>query len=232
MALILHIETATAVCSAALSRGSDVVAIRETEGLVHGEMLAVFIRDLLAEAGCRPSDLDAVSVSTGPGSYTGLRVGLSTAKGLAFGLDIPLLAIPTTEALALATAAGNPGHWVLACIDARRLEVYAALYAPDGGCLREATPVILNETDGSEWLGEAVTPVLACGDGAAKTANLWSDYGVQDARIRCSARHLTAPALMRWEAGQWADLDQLEPDYVKPARVTTPSGSSFPVTRS
>jgi tRNA threonylcarbamoyladenosine biosynthesis protein TsaB len=223
MALILHLETATGVCAAALARDGSVLSLRETDqGLVHGERLAPLIEEILTETGASPRQLSAIAVSIGPGSYTGLRVGLSTAKGMAMGLGIPLIAVPTLEALAEGTLLAFPGHWVMPAIDARRLEVYAALFDHRGRQVREPQPLILDQTEAHSWLPEGRGSVLSCGDGAAKVPAVWSGTEVVDSGIRCSAAHLVAPAWRSWQEGRFADLTLLEPAYLKPAHVTKP----------
>jgi len=226
MALILHLETATAVCSAALARDGVLLALRETDqGLVHGERLTPFIEEIFMEAGASPWDLAAIAVSIGPGSYTGLRVGLSTAKGMALGLDLPLISVSTLEALAEGTLLAFPGHWVMPAIDARRLEVYAALFDPAGRLVHEPQPLILDQTEALAWLPEDAEAVLSCGDGAAKVPAAWPGAEVTDSGIRCSATHLLAPAWRSWQEGRFADLTLLEPVYLKPAHVTSPAKS-------
>jgi tRNA threonylcarbamoyladenosine biosynthesis protein TsaB len=223
MPLILHLETATSVCSVALSRGSSLLGMRETsEGMVHGERLAVYIHELLEEKGVAPADLDAISISIGPGSYTGLRVGLSTAKGMAFGLDIPIITLSTLDILARASRKENDANWHLAAIDARRNEVYALSTGPEGAIYRGPEPLILDVDDVFKWLPDHSASIRVSGDGASKVIRLWGAYGVIDSGIRCSARHMPEMALACWESRQFADLVFVEPDYLKPANVTTP----------
>lgn len=224
MALILHLETATAVCSAALARDGELIAIEESaEGLVHGEMLAVYIDRILQRTGLMPRDLDAVAVSAGPGSYTGLRVGLSTAKGMCYALRIPLISIPTLEALAAALRQEAPGTWQLAAIDARRQEVYALLADPQGNVVRGPEPLILDQTPAAEWLPAESTMPRIGGDGAEKVIGHWAfPKEVAGGTLRCSARHLVMPACARWDSKDFADLAYAEPVYLKPANVTEP----------
>ena len=131
MAHILTIDTATTACSVALVKDGTVQALRESnEGLNHSVLLAPYIDALLHEHRLEVRDLDAIAVSMGPGSYTGLRIGVSTAKGLCFGAGIPLIAVPTLRALARSVA-DRTGEDALYCpmLDARRMEVYTALFA-------------------------------------------------------------------------------------------------------
>jgi tRNA threonylcarbamoyladenosine biosynthesis protein TsaB len=136
--MILCIETATSVCSAALCDETRVISVAEAApGMSHSAMLTVIIRDLLKEASVTAGQLDAISVSKGPGSYTGLRIGVSVAKGIAYGAGIPLIGINTLTAMFHGFLALNPlpeGSGMLLCpmIDARRMEVYNALFSADG----------------------------------------------------------------------------------------------------
>src|SRR6185312_4258464 len=131
MATILNIETATAACSVAVARNGTIIAHEESnEGNVHAERLAVYVDSAIKKSGITFSALDAVAVGSGPGSYTGLRIGTATAKGLCYALDKPLIAVPTLKAMAMAAAKKLNRADVLYCpmIDARRLEVYTALF--------------------------------------------------------------------------------------------------------
>ncbi len=131
MGIILNIETATSACSVALAKDGAVIAAEETtEGLAHAEKLTLFIKNLMERVSMPLSALDAIAVGTGPGSYTGLRIGTATAKGLCYALDKPLIAVPTLKAMAMGAAKKINRTDVLYCpmIDARRLEVYTALY--------------------------------------------------------------------------------------------------------
>ena len=154
---IILIETSTSLCSTALlEEGRIVASRRSSEPRAHAAMTAPFVKELLDERGLRVSDCDAVCLSMGPGSYTGLRVGSSTAKGLCFGGGIPLLAVSTLDVLvAQAAAAGLPDgcRYIVPMIDARRMEVYTAVYSADGERLTEIAPVVV---DGAEALFGAV----------------------------------------------------------------------------
>ncbi len=228
MALILLIETATANCSAALARDGVVLSERSSDdGYVHAELLAVFIQECLDEVKVKASDLEAIGVSIGPGSYTGLRVGLSTAKGLAYGLQIPILPIPTLEALARTAAAHHPEAYAwFSAIDARRAEVY--LYRKGPGDAQGPSPVILDTTPWTTWLDSPVGEVVVSGDGASKVVDWWAIPGVKDCGIRCAARHLMELAEELYEQGNWEDIAYLEPQYLKPPNVTIPKSPVLP----
>jgi tRNA threonylcarbamoyladenosine biosynthesis protein TsaB len=149
---LLHIETATKVCSVAISDNGVVLALKEAseDAYIHSESLTLFIEEVLAEARITLNDLSAISVSAGPGSYTGLRIGLSTAKGLCFALNIPLISINTLDALYHLIE--NNALNIIPLLDARRMEVYAKIYAGNGEILEELDAVILNETSFSSIL--------------------------------------------------------------------------------
>ncbi|MBN3034553.1 MAG: tRNA (adenosine(37)-N6)-threonylcarbamoyltransferase complex dimerization subunit type 1 TsaB [Bacteroidales bacterium] len=178
MPLILHIETATPVCSVALSSGDTVLAERVSERMnAHSEMLTPYIRDVMKEKGMEFKALDAVTVSCGPGSYTGLRIGVSAAKGLCYALNKPLIALGTLECLAaeaLTTGLIPENEWdkSLLCpmIDARRMEVYSALYDCDGKEVREVRAEIIERDTFSGFL--ANTHLYFFGTGATKCRNL------------------------------------------------------------
>jgi tRNA threonylcarbamoyladenosine biosynthesis protein TsaB len=171
LALILNIETATEVCSVALARDGKLLSIRESGGgYTHAENITVFINEIVSEAEISLNDIDAVSVSKGPGSYTGLRIGVSTAKGLCFALNKPLLAINTLLSLAnnFQTSNLKPQTPNLLCpmLDARRMEVYCAVY---DSALYEVMPtaaVIIDENSFAEIL--KTNAVYFFGNGALK----------------------------------------------------------------
>ena len=152
MGLLLNIETATEVCSVSLAREGEVIGLRESvEGQNHSVLLGVYVDELLREHGVRVEDLDAVAVSMGPGSYTGLRIGVSLAKGLCFGGDVPLVAVGTLQALAAAVADRVAEEDALYCpmIDARRMEVYTALFNRAGNAVQPVGEIRLAFDGGS-----------------------------------------------------------------------------------
>lgn len=227
MALILLIETSTANCSAALARDGVVIVEKSSDaGYIHAELLAVFIEACLEESGLLPAQMDAIAVSNGPGSYTGLRVGLSTAKGMAYGLRIPLLVLPTLEVMIAAMEVAHPGGSVyLSAIDARRHEVY--LHMKWQGGVKGPEPVILDTTDWLDWMPITDGPVWVGGDGADKVLAHWGIPGLQDSGIRCLASQMAGLAEEKFARADWADLAYVEPDYLKPPGVTIPK-RAFP----
>ena len=175
MARIILIETSTSRCSVGIAEDGICTHYKESpEPRAHAAMTVPYIKEVLDEAGLRVKDCDAVCVSKGPGSYTGLRVGSSTAKGLCFGAGIPLIAIGTLDILAaqsLATLNALQGSSInvsaiIPMIDARRMEVYTAVFSPDG---RQLTPTVSTVITAGSFAAElAAGPVLFVGDGAAK----------------------------------------------------------------
>lgn len=166
MAAILCLETATTNCSVALSIDGKVVAFREENNnkYSHSEKLHVFIEEVLNEVQLDKSGLDAIAISKGPGSYTGLRIGVSAAKGLCFALDIPLLSIPTLEVLAQQVQDEN--CYIIPLLDARRMEVYSAVFNSEKKAIRETRAEIIDENSFSEYLEQNKTVFI--GNGSAK----------------------------------------------------------------
>ena len=163
---IILLETSTSLCSVALLEGDEITAVRHSsEPRAHAAMTAPYVKEILDERGLKVSDCDAVCLSMGPGSYTGLRVGSSTAKGLCFGGGIPLLAVSTLDVLvAQALAEGLPEgcRYIVPMIDARRMEVYSALYSADGQQLSEVAPQVVDENFLSQILRSGDSPSVGC----------------------------------------------------------------------
>ncbi|HSH19755.1 MAG TPA: tRNA (adenosine(37)-N6)-threonylcarbamoyltransferase complex dimerization subunit type 1 TsaB, partial [Draconibacterium sp.] len=180
MALILNIETSTAVCSVSLAQNGSTLFKKESkEGLNHSKVLTVFIEDLFKENNIQLKTIDAVAVSKGPGSYTGLRIGVSVAKGLCYGLDIPLISVNSLETMGIFAAnnqdkynLGKGNYPTLFCpmIDARRMEVYTALYNSKGEEIRPVSAEIIDENFISDLLENH--KVLFFGNGAEKCKNI------------------------------------------------------------
>ncbi len=174
MAYILHIESSSTVCSVALSNNETLIAVKElNSGYTHAENMHVFIQEVLKEAGIIASQLNAISVSSGPGSYTGLRIGFSTAKGLAYALQIPLISVDTLKALTtLAIETNNGDTKVLYCpmMDARRMEVYTALYTHELEPIKLPNALVLTEESVLSFAN--LKPICFFGDGMLKAKSL------------------------------------------------------------
>lgn len=169
MALILSIETSASACSVALhEHGKLLKSLEVTEGQAHAARLAGLINDIFTETRRSKNQLGAIAVSSGPGSYTGLRIGISTAKGLCFGLNIPLIAIPTLQSLAFEAVKRKSSEDFLLCpmIDAKRMEVYAEVYDVQMNVVRAVEPVLVDSSSFAELL--ASQKMLFVGDGAKK----------------------------------------------------------------
>jgi len=220
MALILQIETATQTCSVALAQDGKLLSFLEkTERNIHANVITVFVEEIMQKAGKQYVDLDAVAVSMGPGSYTGLRIGVSTAKGLCYALDIPLIAVNTLEAMANGFMNNcfsvNPQTVFCPMIDARRMEVYCAVYNYKNELILETEAKIIDEQSFSDLLNQYV--VYFFGDGAAKCE---IDLGIHlNTRIMTdfenSASHLTILAFEKFKNKQFEDVAYFEPFYLK-----------------
>ena len=218
MSLILNIETATTDCSVALGRDDALVrTIRLDEGYTHAENLHVFIEKILREERVDPDDLSTVAVSQGPGSYTGLRIGTAAAKGLAFALNVPLIAIDTLQVMAAMALKRNGGDFIYrALIDARRMEVYTAAY--DRELKRIHAPEALIVDDNSiRSLSTASRPVCFFGNALAKCRPVLSAIGgaVFLEGIVPEAEFMIPLSRAKLHAGQFEDLASYEPLYLK-----------------
>ena len=226
MANILNIETSTEVCSVALTSDGMVLEHREDyEGRNHALLLSGFIEEMMQYATPRGIKIDAVAVSIGPGSYTGLRIGLSEAKGLCFGLDVPLIGIDTLKILVVATMFGNyidENSYYVPTIDARRMEVFAGVYDSALQEVMPARPVILTPDSFSEYLGQGRKLVFV-GNGAEKAANLIKHPDVvYIPGVKPAAVDMLALSEMAFRKGDFIDIAYSTPNYLKEFQATTP----------
>jgi tRNA threonylcarbamoyladenosine biosynthesis protein TsaB len=221
MSVILQIETATTSCSVALAIDGNVLAFKQVnERNIHAEVITLFIDELITTAALTYNDLDAIAVSCGPGSYTGLRIGVSTAKGLCFALNKPLIAIETLEAMAygiIDEKIMSVDKDVLLCpmIDARRMEVYCALFNTDGLKVRATAADIIDEHSFNELLNNH--KILFFGDGADKCeAVLGANSNAQFLPgFVNSATFLTQKAAEKFDKKEFEDVAYFEPYYLK-----------------
>lgn len=224
MPLILALETATKLCSVALARDGVVLAVSELERdtHVHAEKLNVFIAEVMEKAGHTYADIDAVAVGIGPGSYTGLRIGLSAAKGLCFALDRPLIGVSTLVTLvesAMQVGLGDAQElWPM--IDARRMEVFTQPYDRFGTSTGVVAPLIIS----TEWVDEGTTTRAVFGDGSDKATEFWNGRPniIHVPNVRPTATALFAEAERRSAAGDFDDLAYLVPTYGKEANLSHP----------
>ena len=214
MIYILNIETSTKNCSVSISKDGSLLAIKELNNgnYSHAEVLHPFINAVLEEAQIKISDLDAVAVSKGPGSYTGLRIGVSAAKGLCFAQNIPLISIETLTSLAHATKVED--GVIIPMLDARRMEVYAAVYNSEYDQVREIKAEIIDEDSYSEYLEKG--KVYFLGDGAEKCKEMIKSTNaifIDDAFP--SANELCELAYGKYKKNDIEDVAYFEPFYLK-----------------
>lgn len=224
MAKILQIETATAVCSVALSiDGKTIVKKEETGQNLHASKLTLFIDEVVTSAGLTYQNLDAIAVSKGPGSYTGLRIGVSSAKGLCYALDKPLIAIETLAMMAAGFLAENTAYTGLICpmIDARRMEVYTAVFDSELNVVASTTAKIIDEDSFADLLAE--NKITFIGDGAEKCldtlthANASFNYDNFN-----SAAYMSTLANNSFRQNKLEDVAYFEPFYLKDFVATQP----------
>lgn len=222
--LLLHIETSTTVCSVAASEdGVCLIQKINTEGLNHARLLSVFIQevlDFLKTQGKRP---DAVALSQGPGSYTGLRIGTATAKGLCFGWEIPLIAIDTLQVMAVAARQRITEADALLCpmIDARRMEVYSACYDMRLQRISEVLPVVVTQDSYADILENH--SVWFFGNGAEKCRTVLTHPNARFlGNIYPEAANMIILAEQRYAAGQFENVAYFDPFYLKEFQATTP----------
>lgn len=226
MPVILNIETSTSVCSAALTAEGMVLAHRENfDGRNHAALLSDFVKHCLDFARDKEMDLEAVAVSMGPGSYTGLRIGLSEAKGLAYALDIPIIGVNTLELLATQVMFDLPelqGDELFApMIDARRMEVYTAVYDMALQPVMEQRPLILDAESYQEQLAER--KVLFFGDGSDKARDvIHSDNAVFIPDVVPLAQGMIALAERAYLRRDFLDTAYSTPNYIKEFQATRP----------
>lgn len=224
MSLLLHIESSTEVCSTCLSKDGEIIEVIETqEPFQHGSQLTVFIDQLLKNNAISIESLDGVVVSSGPGSYTGLRIGVSVAKGICYGLDIPLIPVDTLQSLANATIALNndPDAVYFPMIDARRMEVYTQCFSNTMKELQPLSAKVIDEHTFDELIDQGHKIVLS-GNGSPKLRNLFPQNSVVFMNVICSARHLVPLGDRFYHKGLRADLPLFSPIYVKPPNITKP----------
>ena len=210
--MILCIETSTAVLSVALARDGAVVCERVcTQPRSQAALTAPLVKEVLDAAGITAADCDAVCVSAGPGSYTGLRVGVSTAKGLAFGAGIPLLSMGTLDILV--EGVEEKPAFIVPMIDARRMEVYTAVYSSEGTRLTEVEARVIGPDAFADYLEQG--EVLFVGDGALKCRKVITHPNARFKEAFPLARDMARRAQQDFDAGKFHDVAYFEPFYLK-----------------
>jgi len=214
LSLILSLETATTNCSVSLSKDGKTIVLKEDndKSYSHAERLHVYIDTVLKEANINSKDLDAIAVSKGPGSYTGLRIGVSAAKGLCFALEKPLISIPTLAALAHQVKMDE--GVIISMLDARRMEVYSAIYDSNHNEIRDTRAQILDNTSFADYLKNQ--KVYFIGNGVEKTKTLIEHPNAVfvDNKLP-SANEMSAIAFNKYEADNFEDVAYFEPYYLK-----------------
>lgn len=217
---IILIETSTELCSAAIASDGKIISYKEsTKPREHASLTAVFIDEMLKETGMKVSDCSAVCVSMGPGSYTGLRVGVSTAKGLCFGAGIPMLAVGTLDTLVWQAGDRTDYKYIIPMIDARRMEVYTAVFAPDGKQLTDTEAKIIDADSFSDLLEEG--PVLFIGDAAEKCSKVILHPNAHFEQCYPKASSMLIPAMAEYKEKRFKDVAYFEPFYLKDFVATT-----------
>lgn len=213
MKYLLHIETSTKVCSVALSLDGKLVRVKESNELEysHGENLTLFIASVLEDSKVSLNDLVAISVASGPGSYTGLRIGVSTAKGLCYALGIPLIAVDALFSLAQLAHEKHSDINLCPVIDARRMEVFNAIYTSSLETLKVISADVIVENSYQEF-----EPFVYFGDGAAKLQEIWKDRNCQiDTTVLASAIGQIPLATLKFQNNEVEDVAYFEPFYLK-----------------
>ena len=234
MATILCIETGTDICSVGIARDGEIVSMLESdEGRDHARKVGVFVDELLRTTGIAPDEIDAVAVGKGPGSYTGLRIGVSFAKGLCYGLQKPLIAVGSLDALtAVAREDYEAGivdveNWEQArlcpMVDARRMEVYAQVFDSAGAPLTDVAAEVVNDESFAEWRKEGNFVIF--GNGAAKCTEVLTDATLIN--IVPSVRGIAPLAQKAFDEGRFEDIAYFEPFYLKDFVVTASKKKLF-----
>jgi tRNA threonylcarbamoyladenosine biosynthesis protein TsaB len=223
MAYILHLETSTKQCSVALAHKGELLASRIllNDSFSHSEKLHLFISEVLQEAKLKSADLDAVAVSKGPGSYTGLRIGVAAAKGLCFGLDIPLIALNALKILAQASTEQNTDY-IIPMMDARRMEVYTAVFDSRRNWVEDTSALVLSRDSFKELLKDKT--VLVLGDGAQKFKELNPEINAvfPSEIFYPKAVDMTPLAWEKFNSQAFESLAYFEPFYLKDFQTTPP----------
>jgi tRNA threonylcarbamoyladenosine biosynthesis protein TsaB len=218
LALILNIETSTKNCSVSIAKEGNLVHYKEINdgNYSHAEKLHPFIMEVLSEAKIDKSSIDAIAVSKGPGSYTGLRIGVSAAKGLCFALNVPLISIDTLKSLATSTKVDD--GYIIPMLDARRMEVYAAVFDSNYNQVREIKAEIIDETSFEEFQG---SNLLLLGDGAAKCKEVLNGANITylDDKFP-SSKEMAFLSYEKYKKNDIEDVAYFEPFYLKDFIVT------------
>ena len=218
MPYILSLESSSEVCSVCVSEGGECLSLIETkEPFSHTRKMTLFIDECLKEAGIQVKELSAVAVSDGPGSYTGLRVSAATAKGLCFGLGIPLIAVDTLQAIADHARYIYDGSLYIPMIDARRMEVYYSVLDPHLKVLEQTNNLILETDVFSQYEDETL---VLCGTGVEKSKEVFKTKAYDFFPFDLSAKHLIRIAQQKFDDEAFENIVSYGPNYFKAPKVT------------
>ena len=227
--MILCLETATSLCSVALCDRNRIVALRESsEDRSHASLLTVFIDEIFKQTGIKADDLDAVAVSKGPGSYTGLRIGVSVAKGITYAASVPLISDDTTLAMFHGFMAMAEGKYAISqtdlfcpALDARRMEIYYSIFDSAGNIVKNVRAEIIDNDSMSDL--PASSRIFIFGDGTAKCRDVISRKNVVfDENFAISAAFMNTPAYMAFDNRHFEDVAYFEPFYLKDFLTSKP----------
>ncbi len=233
MSKILCIDTATDVCTVAIMEGEKIVALKESGNeRSHAVQLAPFIEEVMSKASLTVNDLDAIAISRGPGSYTGLRIGVSTAKGMCYGSGKPLISVSTLQSM----CSGVPhefldkqklnDYYFAPMLDARRMEVYSALYHSDFTLKQDIKAIVVDEQSFVEYLDEK--PVVFFGEGATKTKEIITHRNaIYFDGFKHTAQNMGLMATQKLREKKFEDVAYFEPFYLKEFQATTPKKNIF-----
>lgn len=220
MGIILNLETSSTNCSISIAKDGEVMALKEnnTPNYSHAEQLHVFIAECMKEVSLSFSDLDAVAVSKGPGSYTGLRIGVSAAKGLCFSLDIPLISIPTLTSMASKYVGGY--DYIIPVLDARRMEVYSAVFDSELNQIRDTEAEIIDANAFEKYVGLKNTLII--GSGAVKVKETICNTNIVfDTDYVPSSTQMTMLSYQKYLKNDFEDVAYFEPYYLKDFMIQT-----------
>jgi tRNA threonylcarbamoyladenosine biosynthesis protein TsaB len=213
MTTILHLETATKTCSVAISVNAKLIDVIEIHGdqYIHGEKLTLFIQEILTKNSITFDNLSAVSISSGPGSYTGLRIGVATAKGICFAKNIPLIEIDTLQAFENCARKSFPAETICIMLDARRMEVYSSIFDASRKTVKSISADILDDNTYRKF-----EPFVCVGNGSTKCKEIWSERNIHfNDAVQLSASGQVELAFNKYVNKQFADLAYFEPNYLK-----------------
>lgn len=216
MGIILNLETSSTNCSVCLAKDGVILAMKElnSENYSHAEKLHVFIEEVIKEATLKMQDLEAIAVSKGPGSYTGLRIGVSAAKGLCYALSIPLVSISTLKSMASQLKGVNDDVTIIPVLDARRMEVYSAIFDSQLNQVRETKAEIIDEQSFEAYIGS--TSVHFLGSGAEKIKGIFNSKNLNfHLDVVPSAKEMALISFDKFKNKDFEDVAYFEPYYLK-----------------